>query len=115
MFQRIGFPGVTNFQVLLALAEFDPDSCESGFFRLPLTVGFTGAEIVNIEFECLRQLTRQVCDPRPSMLARCGSSSVRWTSLSLDPSNCRQQGIYVDIKVVPGLARLIGASSLPPR
>ncbi|AHE43810.1 capsule synthesis regulatory protein B [Klebsiella pneumoniae subsp. pneumoniae Kp13] len=57
MFQRIGFPGVTNFQVLLALASLIPTPASRDFFRLPLTVGFTGAEIVNIEFECLRQLT----------------------------------------------------------
>ena len=55
MFQRIGFPGVTNFQVLLALASLIPTPASRDFFRLPLAVNFTGAEIVNVELKCLRQ------------------------------------------------------------
>ena len=54
MFSRNGYPGVTNFQVLLALASFIPTPASRDFFRLRLAVDFGDAKVVDIELKGFR-------------------------------------------------------------
>ena len=54
MFPGNGYPGVTNFQVLLALASFIPTPASRDFFHLYLAVDLRDAKVMNIEFKRFR-------------------------------------------------------------